>query len=70
MGHHSADANCEWDIVVICRRVSETYATPPTDTVDSWVGTLEPMQVGSADISNFELAIQFLEGRMGAPIVP
>lgn len=40
MGHHSSAGNCEWDVVVVFRRASETSACPCPVTVSDWVSAL------------------------------
>lgn len=40
MGHHSSAGNCEWDMVVVFRRASETSPCPCAVTVEEWASAL------------------------------
>ena len=40
MGHHSQPGNCEWDLVVCCRRVSETTPAEFTASVEGWISAV------------------------------
>jgi len=65
MGHHSHPGNCEWDVVVVCRRLSETVATSPIYTVAEWERQASPLPIGAADRVNIDLAIQTAASRFG-----
>lgn len=57
MGHHSQPGNCEWDLVVCCRRVTETTQVPFRASVAAWVKHLAPLRVGESDKVNMSLAV-------------
>jgi adenine-specific DNA methylase len=63
MGHHSQPGNCEWDLVVCCRRVTETTRIPHGASVARWVKHLAPLKVGETDIVNMSLAISMAKTR-------
>lgn len=65
MGHHSHPGNCEWDVVVVARRLSET--TPATATFDlaSWERSALPLSLGLADRTSIDLAIAIASSRFG-----
>lgn len=67
MGHHSHPGNCEWDLVVVCRRVTETVPAVFADHVDSWAWTARPLKIGDADRTSMELAISVAAPRYGNP---
>ena len=66
MGHHSHPGNCEWDIVVVCRPVSET--APATSAVigSDWERLFGDLEVGNADRINFRLARDMAARRYGS----
>ena len=68
MGHHSHPGNCEWDIVVVCRPVSET--TPATSAAigSDWERLLGEFDVGRADRTNFQLAHDMAAPRYGSVV--
>ena len=66
MGHHSHEGNCEWDIVIVCRRSAETRPTPLGATVDLWLGQLSPLEVMKADRLNMSLAIEMATSRFAS----
>ena len=63
MGHHSHPGNCEWDLVLVCRRVSETTPTAATFTVEGWVEVARPLEICAADRTSMELAISIVSSR-------
>lgn len=59
MGHHVAEGNCEWDVIVVARRNNEVVGSePPRDTTASWLEAIRAggLHAGKADQRNFELA--------------
>jgi putative DNA methylase len=61
MGHHAADGNCEWDVVVVARRRSEVddIAASALDYLPNvWLAEIEAAQlrVGRNDRTSFEHA--------------
>jgi adenine-specific DNA methylase len=65
MGHHSHPGNCEWDLVIACRRKSECQSAPPPADVDHWVRDVRPLSVGIADRTSMALALVTLGPRFG-----
>ena len=66
MGHHSHDGNSEWDLVVVCRRFTETEPREPPFTVDQWIADVQPLRVSDADRSNMALAFAMAASRFAA----
>lgn len=63
MGHHSHEGNCEWDLVVVCRRSEEIEPCKPSFTVDQWVEDVKPLCVSDADQMNMTLAYNVVASR-------
>lgn len=63
MGHHSHDGNSEWDLIIVCRRCSETEPCEPLFTVDRWIEDVKPLRVSSADRNNLTLAYNMVASR-------
>ena len=61
MGHHSHPGNCEWDLVVCCRRLTETDPAELPVAVDDWVIAVAPLAVSEIDKTNMALALQWLD---------
>lgn len=57
MGHHSHPGNCEWDLVVVCRRATETTVAQAAFSVERWAEASSPLAIGAADRASMELAI-------------
>jgi putative DNA methylase len=75
MGHHTADGNCEWDVVVVARRTSEVEAisTEPDVPLTAWLTEIEraSLRVGEADRASFEQAWLMAKSRLAqAPTMP
>ena len=68
MGHHSHPGNCEWDVIVACRPISETIRSEMTLTVDDWVALAGDLPLGSADLASFGHALAVASTRWGHPI--
>jgi putative DNA methylase len=61
MGHHHAEGNCEWDVVVVARREDEVLAVDEQDVPylpDRWISEIEASEfsVGRGDRESFEHA--------------
>jgi hypothetical protein len=61
MGHHTAEGNCEWDVVVVARRREEVVEVPPDkldDMPTKWLWEIEGsgLTVGRGDRASFEHA--------------
>jgi adenine-specific DNA methylase len=65
LGHHSHPGNCEWDLVVVCRRVAETAPASCGLTADTWVRAARPLSIGRADKISMKLAISIASTRYG-----
>jgi len=57
MGHHSHPGNCEWDLVVCCRPITETTPATFTATIEGWQALTTPLDIGDADRASMALAI-------------
>jgi adenine-specific DNA methylase len=67
MGHHSHPGNCEWDLVIVCRRLVETRPERLRAQVQDWVMTAKPLSVGEADRTSMSLAIATAAPRFAEP---
>ena len=68
MGLHTDDGNCEWDIIVVCRKRLECeISILPIASADVWVERLHPLFVREADRTSMNLAIRMTAGRFGVP---
>ena len=66
MGLHTADGNCEWDLIVVCRKRSECeISILPIASADVWVDRLNPLSVRESDRTSMNLAIRMAAGRFG-----
>lgn len=65
MGHHSHPGNCEWDLVMVCRRLTETNSSKATLDVERWAQAAEPLTIGTADRRSMKLAIEVASSRFG-----
>jgi adenine-specific DNA methylase len=68
MGHHSHPGNCEWDLVLVCRRMTETAQATFTGDVDEWAKKVQPLTIGEADRTSMCLAIAVAAPRFGDPV--
>jgi adenine-specific DNA methylase len=66
MGHHSHPGNCEWDLVVVCRRLAETRPANFQASVDEWVAATHPLAVSDTDRASMRLAITTVTPRFAA----
>jgi adenine-specific DNA methylase len=67
MGHHSHPGNCEWDLVLVCRRLGETVPVELTASIERWAQEAEPLTIGAADQASINLAISIASTRFGEP---
>lgn len=65
MGHHTASGNCEWDVVVVCRRTAECERDSPPQTVEDWRAGLSGLPISEADERGLELALSMAAERFG-----
>jgi hypothetical protein len=61
MGHHATEGNCEWDVVVVARRVEEVAGVAESDIEDLSVKWLEEIElsefsIGRGDRASFQFA--------------
>lgn len=67
MGHHTSPGNCEWDVVVVCRRRSECRPKRMDVEVASWSRAVAPLKISKADRASMRLAIVMASERAGTP---
>ena len=68
MGLHADDGNCEWDLVVVCRKRSECEISIfPIESAGAWAGRVYPLFVREVDRKSMNLAIRMAAGRFGVP---
>ncbi|MPZ20983.1 MAG: hypothetical protein GEV06_24240 [Luteitalea sp.] len=67
MGHHTASGNCEWDVVVVCRRASECRKTRSRVSVDRWRQAIGRLPLSDADLNGMKHAIAMARNRFGEP---
>lgn len=67
MGHHTAAGNCEWDIVVVCRRRAECVRSRHRGQLSEWKATLRPLKISSADQTSMTFAMEMARRRYGSP---
>jgi putative DNA methylase len=65
MGHHSHDGNSEWDLVLVCRRYTETEACELQFASHQWIADVKPLRVSDADRNNMNLALFMAASRFG-----
>jgi len=67
MGHHTADGNCEWDIVVVCRRATECLRIKSPLRVSLWKNRLVGFEIRAADERGMQCALEMAKSRYGRP---
>lgn len=67
MGHHSQPGNCEWDLVLCCRRTAETTPAELTASVEGWIAAVQPLVVSESDKTNMTLAHEMTRSRFAVP---
>ena len=67
MGHHTAAGNCEWDLVVVCRRASECRKTASRVSVERWRSAIGLLPLSDADLSGMKYAVEMTKNRFGEP---
>ena len=68
MGLHTDDGNCEWDLIVVCRKRLECeLSILPIASAEVWVERLHPLFVRESDRTSMNLAIGMAAGRFGVP---
>jgi putative DNA methylase len=67
MGHHSHPGNCEWDLVVCCRRLTETDPAELPVVVEDWIAAVAPLAVSEIDRANMTLALAMARSRYAVP---
>jgi len=61
MGHHGSSGNCEWDLVVVCKRTAEAAVVCPIPSVSEWRASVKPLKIGEADERGMGLALEALK---------
>lgn len=67
MGHHTASGNCEWDVVVVCRRATECRKARSPVTVERWRQAIGTLPLSDADVNGMKHAIAMAKNRYGEP---
>lgn len=67
MGHHSAQGNCEWDVLVVCRPDAACIRVPCDLSVEDWCHKALPLSVSEADRENMRFAIEMASNRFAFP---
>lgn len=65
MGHHSYPGNCEWDVALVCRPLTQVMPTQFKATVGQWAASVRPLRVSDSDRRNFTYAIAMCGERFG-----
>jgi putative DNA methylase len=68
MGHHTAEGNCEWDVVVVCRRADECQKIWSQLSVAGWKTHLRPLRISKADQKSMQFAIDMAKTRFGSVV--
>lgn len=68
MGHHSFEGNCEWDVVVVCRRRAECESAAISLDFEACKCQAAPLSFSLADEQSLRLAARMAEQRGGVPI--
>ncbi len=65
MGHHSFAGNCEWDVVVVCRRLSECERAPMRFRFEDWQQTAQKrkLRFSAVDKQSAESALKMASTR-------
>lgn len=66
MGHHTANGNCEWDVIVVCRPKSVCVPKTCHLTVKKWCSHVRPLRVRKADKLSMQHAILMASSRFGS----
>lgn len=65
MGHHSSDGNCEWDLVVVCRKSEECASARLQSTVTEWAAAARPLRIRPVDRRSMTHAVAMASSRFG-----
>jgi putative DNA methylase len=66
MGHHTANGNCEWDVIVVCRQRRTCSSKRCRLTVKKWCSQVKPLKVRKADKLSMHYAISMASTRFGS----
>ena len=69
MGHHTQPGNCEWDVIIACRPISETVPTTATPTVNDWQRLAGDLPISDADRAGFACALGVASTRWALPAI-
>ena len=67
MGHHTREANCEWDVVVVCRRSSECKAQRFQTKLSDWRKAVSPLKMLAGDRRSLSMALAMTKSRYAQP---
>jgi adenine-specific DNA methylase len=68
MGHHGKDGNCEWDVVVVCRRQTECLPASVPYSIASWTKLARPLAIAEPDRRCMGIALQMAKARFAKPL--
>lgn len=63
MGHHGKEGNCEWDVVVVCRRQAECLPVSLPYSIAAWEKLVRPLKISEPDRKCMEIALQMAKAR-------
>lgn len=63
MGHHSSAGNCEWDVVVVCRRSAECTPRQMRARLGKWRERVRPLIIREADLQAMSMALEMAKSR-------
>jgi putative DNA methylase len=66
MGHHGSSGNCEWDLVVVCRRKEEAKIKVNSPKLSEWKKAVSPLKIGKADETAMSIALEVLQDLFAA----
>jgi putative DNA methylase len=67
MGHHGKDGNCEWDVVVVCRRQAECMPLSLPCSIASWAELVRPLRFSKPDRECMGIALAMASARFAKP---
>jgi putative DNA methylase len=68
MGHHGKDgANCEWDVVVVCRRQVECIPVSVPYSIATWTKLVRALKISNPDRQCMGIALDMAKARFAKP---
>lgn len=67
MGHHAREANCEWDVVVVCRRATECKRKRFKTKLSDWRKAVAPLKIRAGDRTSLAMALAMTKSRYAQP---